>query len=102
MPAYEIKKPLLSEDELIAILNLDYDYLFRDKLTALAKEGTQELYMLTGHDFSNDEVISEVAKGAVRDFCELKWYGEDANLRKRYEVEIINLQRLVNLNGEYF
>ena len=98
--AYSVKKSLLTVAEMIDILNLDSDYPLSSKLENLSKEATTELYILTGHDWSNDSEINEMAKGAARDFVYLKWYGEESNLRKRYDIELLNLQRLVGKDGE--
>lgn len=99
---YKIKKPLLTNEEMIEVLNLDSDYPLLKKLEQLSKEATEELYILTGHDWSADTEICESAKSACKDFVYLKWYGEEPNLRKRYDLSVLNLQRLIDVNGDFY
>lgn len=99
---YRIAKPLLAADEIIGFLNLDSDYQPRSKLESLSREATQFLYQKTGRDWSADDPINETAKGAARDYIYQVWYGGDDHVSKRLDQSVIQLQALVDSEGNLY
>lgn len=93
---YTPRKGILTADEIIADLNLDPDYSQLSRLEALSEEASQFLYTKTGHDWSADEPINKLAKGAARDYIFSVWYGdEDNHVNQRLENTLIVLRSIV-------
>ena len=93
---YTPRKGILTADEIIADLNLDPDYSQLDKLEALSAEASQFLFTKTGHDWSADEQVSTIAKGAARDYIFEIWYGDDdGHVSRRLENSLILLRSMV-------
>lgn len=99
---YRISKELLSADEIIGFLNLDGDYRPRSKLESLSREATQFLYQKTGRDWSADDPVNETAKGAARDYIYQVWYGGDDHVEKRLAQSVIQLQAMVDREGNLY
>lgn len=99
---YKPSKGILSNEEMVAMLNLDDDYSPLSKLEGLSKEASQFLYQKTGHDWSADETINETAKGAARDYIYQIWYGGDDHIQRRLEHSIIQLQAIVDAKGNLY
>lgn len=99
---YKPSKGILSNEEMVAILNLDDDYSPLSRLEELSKEASQFLYQKTGHDWSVDEEINKTAKGAARDYIYQIWYGGDDHIQRRLEQSIIQLQAIVDSIGNLY
>lgn len=99
---YKPSKGILSNEEMIAMLNLDDDYSPLSKLEGLSREASQFLYQKTGHDWSADETVNETAKGAARDYIYQIWYGGNDHIQRRLEHSIIQLQAIVDDMGNLY
>ena len=95
---YKPQKPLLTEDEVREALYLDHDYTSK-RLKELSEEATQFLFQKTGHDWSKDIPINDVAKGAARDYIHQLWYGGDSHVQARLDDRIDTLSAMVDKDG---